>query len=84
MSPPLNIVMVSKSTNVISPRHTEIIPLKMHDETGCFLLTTKTGVYVIIPKSQGYHLIAGVKGNSCALLGPHRAPLGFVDSNAHK
>lgn len=81
----LNIVKVSKSINVISTRHIEIIPLNMHDETGCFLLKTKTGgVYVIISKSQGYRLIAGVKGNSCALLGPHRVPLGFVDSKAHK
>lgn len=52
----------------------------MHDETGCFLLKSKTGgVYVIVSKSQGHHLIAGMKGNSCALLGQHKTPLSFVE-----
>lgn len=73
------------SINVISMWHIWIIPLNIHGETEYFLLKTKTeGVYVIVFKSQGYHLIAGVKGNSCALLDQYKAPLGFVDSNTHK
>ena len=36
------------------------------------------------PRVKAITSIAGVKGNSCVLLGQHGAPLGFVGSNAHK
>lgn len=36
-----------------------------------------------VSTSQG-HLIAGVKGNSCALLGLHRAPWALWIPKAHK
>lgn len=49
-----------------------------------FRLKPKQKVYEIVSTSQGHHLIAGVKGNSCVLFGLHRAPLGFMDSKAHK
>lgn len=50
-----------------------------------FLFKNRTeGAYVIVSRVKAITSIAEVKGNSCALLGQHGAPMGHSRLNAHK